>query len=69
MLLHNGNNYTLIPIGYSISFIEVYESVKIILQKLPYEVRQYVVNILLGQQAEQNKVSMFSLPLKQQSSR
>ncbi|KAI6651782.1 hypothetical protein LOD99_5029 [Oopsacas minuta] len=58
VLLHNGNKYASIPIGHSTSMKEVYESIKLVLEKLKYHVHQWVicvdlkmVNFLLGQQS------------------
>lgn len=66
VLLHNGNHYGSIPIGYSVSMKEECANIKVILDRLKYYDHQWLicvdlkmVNILLGQQAGYTKYPCF----------
>ena len=56
-LLHNGNRYASIPIGYSVHLKETYENMKLLLTKITYDEHKWmlcgdlkVLSMLLGQQ-------------------
>ena len=58
VLLHNGNEYAPVPIGYSTKLKEEYDNIKTVLQKLVFDEHKWIicvdlkmVNYLLGQQS------------------
>ena len=66
ILLHNGNQYGSIPIGYSVTLKENYENIKVVLERLKYCVHQWLicvdlkmVNFLLRQQGGHTKYPCF----------
>lgn len=66
VLLHNGNDYSPIPLAHSTTMKEQYENIKVILEKIRYdEHRWYIcvdlkmVNFLLGQQSGYTKYPCF----------
>ncbi|KAI6652494.1 hypothetical protein LOD99_7508 [Oopsacas minuta] len=72
VLLHNGNIFGSIPIGYSVKLKEEYNYVKEILEVINYSAHDWViwvdlkmVNFLLGQQSGFTKFPLFSLLLGQ----
>ena len=66
VLLHYGNQYGSIPIGYFATLKENYENIKAVLERLKYCVHQWLicvdlkmVNFLLGQQEGHIKYPYF----------
>jgi len=71
VLLHNGNKFACVPIGYSVIVNEHYLNVKMVLQKLRYSEHNWaicvdfkMINFLLGRQGV-HQTSLFSLLLGQ----
>jgi hypothetical protein len=66
VLLHNGNNYALLPIGHSVHLKEIYENLELVLTKRGYTACDWmicgdlkVLCMLLGQQAGYTKYPYF----------
>ncbi len=66
VLLHNGNKYGSVPVGYSKTLKESYLDIKSVLEKVKYEDHKWIicvdlkmVNILLGQQHGYTKYPCF----------
>jgi hypothetical protein len=66
VLLHNGNNYSSLPIGHSVHLKESYENLELVLTKIGYTARDWmicgdlkVLCMLLGQQAGYTKYPCF----------
>lgn len=66
VLLHNGNTYPSIPVGYAVSLKETYENIKHILQMIKYERYSWkicadfkVIAIILGMQQGYTKYCCF----------
>ena len=66
VLLHNGNKFSSIPIGHSVHLKESYENMKFVLQKINYNLHNWVICgdlkiicILLGQQSDYTKFPCF----------
>ena len=66
VLLHNGNQYTSVPIGHSIKLKEEYNYIKRVLEKLKCHEHQWLIcvdlktiNFLLGQQSGYTKYPCF----------
>lgn len=65
-LLHNGNKYASVPVGYSTVLDEKYENMKLLLEKIDYKSHKWkicadfkVISILLGQQSGYTKFPCF----------
>lgn len=66
VLLHNGNQYSSIPIGHSVHMKEQYENLAIILAKIRYEDHQWlvcgdlkIISMILGQQGGFTKLPCY----------
>ena len=66
VLLHNGNKFSAVPIGHSMSLKEQYQNDKLVLGKIAYFDHNWIicvdlktVNFLLGQQSGYTKLACF----------
>jgi hypothetical protein len=66
VLLHNGNKFPSVPLGYAANMMESYESMKLFLGKIQYDEFKWklfgglkVVALLLGMQLGYTKYSCF----------
>ncbi|GBN41487.1 hypothetical protein AVEN_140492-1 [Araneus ventricosus] len=66
VLLHNGNSFTLLPLGHSVHLEENYNDLSMILEKINYQEHHWMVygdfkmlTMLLGQQAGYTKYLCF----------
>ena len=68
VLLHNSNNYALIPVGYSVIMKESYENLVVLLDRINYKNHNWmicgdmkIVCMLLGQQSKESAVDSGTL--------